>query len=465
VFSNTFYPTPKELAEKLILPYRSELWNGYILDPSAGKGDLLDLAKQVMSYHNPGNLYAIEINQELQHILRGKGYPVIGADFLEYAVSGVLFTHIFMNPPFDRAEDHLLHAWKILVNGKIACIYPKSSLDGKTAKEQTLLKLIEDHGSVEDVGRPFSRGERPTDVECVIVRLSKNGDGPNIEWEFSNSQEMPRFAEDNGQELVVGGFINGLLAHYNISLEEFERCNRHLENLSRYCKPFGWREIYKEIESAQNLQERWNRFYRKITEAAWTAILEHPGFQSLLSVRARNMISEFRLKQTRMDFNEENIRAMLEALLEKRQAILDAVIQDAFDELTKFHKENRVYFEGWNSNEAWKVAPKVVLPYYVRRGLRDKPELDYRNRDRLMDIDRALCVVSGKKLEEIATVAETLQLNLPNWTPGASYSSTFFTKIRAYKKGTLHLTFRDPDILAKFNRMAAQGRNWLPPAE
>lgn len=40
------------------------------------------------------------------------------------------------------------------------------------------------------------------------------------------------------------------------------------------------------------------------------------------------------------------------------------------------------------------------------------------------------------------------------------FSSTFFD-IRIFKKGTVHLIFRDKDLLAQFNRAAAQGKNWV----
>ena len=36
--------------------------------------------------------------------------------------------------------------------------------------------------------------------------------------------------------------------------------------------------------------------------------------------------------------------------------------------------------------------------------------------------------------------------------------------ITFYKKGTAHLTFKNLDLLAKFNIFAARGKNWLPPA-
>ena len=39
--------------------------------------------------------------------------------------------------------------------------------------------------------------------------------------------------------------------------------------------------------------------------------------------------------------------------------------------------------------------------------------------------------------------------------------SSYF-KVNCYKKGTIHLTFRDDDILRRFNVAACLGKNWLP---
>ena len=46
MFNNGFYPTPYEVAKKMISPYLELIKRGaLILDPSAGKGDLLKACK------------------------------------------------------------------------------------------------------------------------------------------------------------------------------------------------------------------------------------------------------------------------------------------------------------------------------------------------------------------------------------------------------------------------------------
>src|SRR3990167_3477779 len=136
MFSTSFYPTPKWLARTMIAPLNIGHGEAYVLDPEAGKGDLLDV---IRDEQRDAHLYAIEIVPELRSILEGKGYAVIADDFLTY-VPRLHFTHIVMNPPFDDAEDHLLLAWNTLYEGKIACIFPATSLEGKTIKERTILE-------------------------------------------------------------------------------------------------------------------------------------------------------------------------------------------------------------------------------------------------------------------------------------------------------------------------------------
>jgi phospholipid N-methyltransferase len=82
MFNANFYPTPKWLAQKMIAPF--DLADAYVLEPSAGKGDILDVISNKYDRYRKPNLYAIEIEPELRSILEGKGYPVIGIDFLLY---------------------------------------------------------------------------------------------------------------------------------------------------------------------------------------------------------------------------------------------------------------------------------------------------------------------------------------------------------------------------------------------
>lgn len=463
--SDTFYPTPEWLARQML---RGLQLNGaYVLEPSAGKGDILDVIKEVG--YGSANLYAIEIVPELRSILEGKGYPVIADDFLTY-VPRLNFTHIIMNPPFDKAEEHVMYAWNMLYDGELVALVPVNALEGKTARERQLLHLIEDYGKREKVSRAFQSGaERTTRAEVEIIRLRKAANGINLDWEVHNDREdRTPDLDGESQELALQGFVVNLLSNHDAALANFQAYSQARQKLTVYCRPFmpryGGKTALQVSDAADSPVARYNLFVRELTEQAWERILDHPGFQAVLTERARKTMAEFRQRQKRVDFNEANIRAMMEALIAKSDEFLMGAVLDAFNTMTEYHEYNRTYIEGWKTNKAWKVNRKVILPYYISSSW-GSFIIEHGRIVSLDDIDRALCVVGGLAYTEILTVQEALRaaFQRDNKRPGRT-ESTFFD-IRYFLKGTIHITFLDLDLWRRFNLTAAKGRNWLPPGD
>ena len=82
--NRSFYPTPESLISKMASKIKGSPKK--VLEPHAGKGDLVEyLSKNVyeLKYNNT-KLCVIEKDENLAHILRGKGYPVIDDDFLNF---------------------------------------------------------------------------------------------------------------------------------------------------------------------------------------------------------------------------------------------------------------------------------------------------------------------------------------------------------------------------------------------
>jgi hypothetical protein len=477
MFSNSFYPTPEEVVLKMIRPWKLD--GAYVLDPEAGKGDMLDpIAAQykwASDIRKRPKLYAVEINPDLRAILAGKGYPVVGEDFLSYAPS-LQYSHVIMSPPFDRGEEHLLHAWDILAGGEIACLLDVRSLEGKSAKEQVVLNLIEDHGTREDLGKCYRYAERPTDVEVALIRLHKAG-GERLDWDLRNDRPAPEFDTGPGAEVALRGFIDAMLAGFDAALAHYAAYAQARTDIKRYMAPIG-SDLYRERESRTvdilktadeggTPRDQYNIFVELLQERAWHRLLDHPGFQAILTDRARKMMADFRARQERVDFNAYNVR-FFDALVAMQGEIAVGAVLDAFETMSKYHEDNRVYTEGWKSNKSWRVARRVVLPNFIDRIDPNKPYdtfgIKWDNQQPLLDIDRALCVVSGQPFKDCLTIVQALE---NQWrssdyaarTPGSTVSSHF--NVQYYKKGTLHLYFRDAWLWNEFNLQAARGRGWL----
>jgi len=107
-----FFPTPRSVALEML--DLLELQNGQtLLEPSCGKGDLLDVLRETQVELQ---IHAIEQNWTLADVLTAKGYEVEFGDFLEHR--GV-YDRIVMNPPFEQSLDieHVQHAFSQLAPG------------------------------------------------------------------------------------------------------------------------------------------------------------------------------------------------------------------------------------------------------------------------------------------------------------------------------------------------------------
>ena len=114
----------------------------FVLEPSAGKGDILDH----ITKHHRAKCYAIEKNPELRMILQEKKYKVIDTDFLEYRKDSD-FNVIIMNPPFSNGDEHFLKAWEILEDGKIVCLLNAETIKNPFSEKRKLVqKIISDNG-------------------------------------------------------------------------------------------------------------------------------------------------------------------------------------------------------------------------------------------------------------------------------------------------------------------------------
>ena len=80
-------------------------------------------------------------------------------------------------------------------------------------------------------------------------------------------------------------------------------------------------------------------------------------------------------------------------------------------------------------------------------------------------MDKVLCWLSGQDIEFMMPTRRVLDDFMSDVQSGKreftdSCESMFF-KMRIYKKGTLHLDFKDLKLLEDFNRAVAKGKKWI----
>lgn len=171
-----YFPTPKVVVERMLQLAHIEP-GMTILEPSSGKGNIVDLIKL---YHPTCSLSVIEINHTLRQILKAKGYNLVGTDFLEHKER---YSLVLMNPPFDQDIKHVRHAYSLLNSGGRLVAIMSESPFFRMDKESIAFRnwLDEVNGTSEKLpDGSFLESERSTGVAARIIVIDKASSTSNI---------------------------------------------------------------------------------------------------------------------------------------------------------------------------------------------------------------------------------------------------------------------------------------------
>ena len=485
MFNSGFYPTPRAVAEQMLSGL--SLDGKCILEPSAGKGDLCDAIVNSGRWRYPEkvrrSIHCCEVEPELQATIRGKGYTLVGTDFLNFQPN-IRYNLIVMNPPFSCGEKHLLHAWNVLHDGDIACL-----LNADSMRNSMLAALVEEHGSIERLGACFEDAFRKTSVSVALVRLHKKA--KPIEFNMfggTEDQDNTHFTEDGfADQVATRNMVGNLVTQFDRARELYATILPLAAELKFYAQQLApkkelvtWLNAATEAIFTDDQSTAYNSFVDALKTDSWQKVFELTKVRNLMSAKVKADFDKQKEEMLRMAFSEENITQCVLSLYESGPEILRRCVLEAFDLMTGFDKKNKIHAEGWKANDAWKVNRKVIVPvsvwdsysYFAERGC-----IPFNYQDKLDDIDRALAYLEGRKLEDVVTIRQAIKefaypvvsnpgsytekrKENPEWT-GEKFTSEFFELV-GYKKGTLHMTFRDKFLWERFNIEAAKGKNWLP---
>lgn len=450
MFNADFYPTPEATILEMVAGF--DLSGKVIFDPSGGKGNIVDFAKQ----HGAKDVISCEINEDLKKILQTK-CKVIASDFL--TVTSEQVSHIdfiIMNPPFSADEKHILHAYEIAPPGcNIISLCNKQTIKNTYTKARQELKaIIEGYGTATDLNQCFAEAERKTNVEISLIKLQKPGSNYNAEFEGFFLDEEPEEAGSIGvmPYNVVRDLVNRYVAAvklYDEQLNTGAKMNSLLDGFYGKSLAFNCTEQGKPMLR--------NEFKKELQKSGWEFIFQKMDLAKHTTRGLREDINKFVEQQTQIPFTMKNIYRMLDIVLQTTGQRMDKAILEAFDRVTAHHHDNRHNIKGWKTNSHFLVGKKFVLPNMV------SPAKEYGYTSNcytslkssydgtIPDFEKALCYVMGKNYEETNTVNSSINRN----SYGEWYKSDFF-RYKAYKNGNMHFEFVDEKVWKEFNERVAK---------
>lgn len=489
MFSPEFYPTPPEEIENVF--GFINVAGKVVFEPSAGSGNIVDYCLS----SGANEVIACETHEQLRSILNTK-CKVIAGDFFTVKAENVSHVDVILgNPPFSNDYKHILHAWEIAPPGcEIAMLCNSETLKKTFPNERRLVNdLIEQHGDSKLLGEIFSNAARKTNVSVGLVYLKKPGE--KTEQEFNGF-----FMDDEHQELQGNGiikydFIRDLVQRYVNAVRIYDEQLAAAVKMQSVIGGYFSSQYCMSISKDGVIKSR-DDFKKDIQKAGWNFIFQKLNLEKFCTKGVRQDINAFIEKQTQVPFTMRNIYRMLEIIIGTASQRMDKALLEVFDKLTKYTHENRYNLPGWKTNSHYLLNKRFIFPYCIEVGFRGNVSpRSNGNFEDIQDMMKALCYLTGDNFNNFISLETLLRYryalrdakgNYLRCKDGYSlaerdfdiiqrkqkeyYGSEIVThdvafgqwfdwhyfRVRCYKKGTMHLEFKDARLWELYNRRIAE---------
>lgn len=338
--TSEFYPTPESLVDKML--------NGVdfnyiqtILEPSAGKGDILKVLarrKEEKYGNRKFDVDCIEIDPNLRQILKynfsderkhklyrckraiedkrkwnretntytglsetdkfdllqvekelstffENGIHIVYDDFLTYEPFKT-YDLIIMNPPFSNGDKHLLKALTMQAKGgNIICLLNAETLRNPytETRKELLKKLDEYNAQIEYIDNAFTKAERRTGVEVALIKvaIAEVQEESDIYNHFRKAEQIEDVYEDV-TDLEVNDYIKAAVNQFNVEVKAGIELIRQYKALVPYML-VSFDKENKYNEPILKLKDTNDRSYEEISINSYLKAVRLKYWRALLS--------------------------------------------------------------------------------------------------------------------------------------------------------------------------------------
>jgi Domain of unknown function (DUF4942) len=490
MFNADFYPTPDELIEELLaLSIRGELpklkgitrftLKGRVLEPSAGKGNII---KYIHGKGNSIQIDAIENDPELASFLMGAGHNIVWSDFLTFETFRE-YDSIVMNPPFSDGDKHLLHAINVASKQITKDCEVYAIVNAETIKNpysvlrKELARLLDLHGArIKFVNNAFSEAERKTNVEVALIYFKVRRDNTSEDLYRRTVDAMRSEPREHTEQIITA--LSTFVKHHEVQervdditrlIKEYEQAvhltreahlitKRKTDFISYVSKTNGGKLYVPSDTAAKDYEEELQR----LRATYWGLILQTDKFMKMLTTQAREKLSRQINSAAELEVNTVNTFMLLHAIMANSSDMLISSVVSMFEKITSYSRRdfstNFHYYNGWNTNESYKIGKKIIYPFFTTfgdwdMGSRDNTfsSVDYRIKGFIYDLLKAF-----EPFRAVDYEFERLD---------KGEFKNDILRFKMFQKGTVHVWFNDLETLNKINYVCGRKFNWLPSDE
>jgi len=409
-------------------------------------------------------------------ILKGKGFRVVGDNFLNYN-SMKHYDLIIQNPPFSLDDKFLLKVIEIQKGrgGTIISLLNAETLKNpySNTRKDLVRQLEELNAEIEYISDAFIDSERYTNVEIALVKIKlEKPEQSSIILEELRQEESHREESDyNNNSVVNGDFIKGIVEQYNFEVKAGLKLIAEYNAMKPLINSSFKKDAYNspilelKLNNKDDTSTLENGYIKQVRAKYWQTLFTSEQFMGLFTSNLRHEYYNKVRELVDYDFSLYNIYTIKIQLNNEMVKSVERTILDLFEDFSHKHHWNEtsknVYlYNGWKSNSAFKINKRIIYPLSAYNNWSGRYEpTNYKVIEKLQDVEKALSYLDGG-ITELIDLKEVLKF-AEGYGETKKIQLSFFS-VTFYKKGTTHIEFTNTNLLDKFNIFAGKQKNWIP---
>ena len=411
-----FYPTPPSIAEKMLAGLDMRCIKT-VLEPSAGKGDLIDAVARknlICGYDRTLDVDFCEIDPYLRQIckynfsaekkaeiceewrpmqqksfssltesekqkyrrlgnhldlFRKTAVHCVNDDFLTFRT----YKHydlIVMNPPFAEGDLHLLLAIEMQQRqgGSIVCLLNAETIRNPytATRAQLAVKLKELSAEIQIVENAFSTdAERKADVDVAIIRIHIQPPPPDASeiWErMEKATEAEAIPDPELKALIAGDYIEQAITHYQTEVSATMELVRQYDALVPYMatsldpdNAYGKWPILRLGVSDEDARYGFNinSYLRAVRLKYWAALFSNKTFIGRLTSELQEKYHNQINRMADYEFSAFNIKQITLEMQSQMNSGIEKAIMDLFEKLTYTHTYDPAFSTNKHYYNGW----------------------------------------------------------------------------------------------------------------
>lgn len=183
-----------------------------------------------------------------------------------------------------------------------------------------------------------------------------------------------------------------------------------------------------------------------VNRTVWQRLIDRMQVKQMMSIEAAKVLDRQLEHDELPPITVEAIETLVAGFRRQAPDMLQDAVNEVFGRL-------RPPGSKYKSNSEMEVPKRVVLSYMVERHYGGKLRVRWDRQQELIAMENVLHSLAGK-----GSVCRGHRADLSNAIDEAPDGETDLFKYRAFGNGNLHLTFKDLDLLARFNQAAGGAR-------